>query len=280
MLTVPRSTWELPAEPVTGPAADHGLLSSVTWHYPGTTTSAPSTDAQKVAYLRAEQHSYTTIRGYSLGYGYTIFADGTCWEARGLDYRNAADGSTTWNMHSVAVQFCTATIDTPLTAEQVATAGEFVAWLETQLGRPVAQWGHRDVRSQTWPNIAAPGHQTTACPGDAIYRLIPFALPVPPAPPGDEEDHMTPDCLLTVEWNGGYITFAEWGSSKTWLPTDAAGVQLDVRNQRLGKGHIPTERLQLADATTLDRLRSQPLTGGARLLGGSVYVDEFGIPQV
>ena len=105
MTIIPRTAWEDPAVPVTGPVAQLGIVSAIVWHYPGGNTGTLETDGQKAAYLRAEQRDYVSNRGYSLGYNWTIFPDGSCWEARGLLYQSAANGSSSWNEHGFAAQF-------------------------------------------------------------------------------------------------------------------------------------------------------------------------------
>ena len=193
MTIIPRTAWEDPAVPVSGPVAQLGVVSAIVWHYPGGNTGTLETDGQKAAYLRAEQRDYVSNRGYSLGYNWTIFPDGSCWEARGLLYQSAANGSTSWNEHGFACQFATPTVQSDLTAAQIKAAQELTAYVEAAVHRPVGQWCHRDVRSQVWPAIASPGKWTTSCPGDLIYARCHDGQFRPADPPPTPPEPITED---------------------------------------------------------------------------------------
>jgi hypothetical protein len=185
--------WEDPSFRITGPPAQLGLISALTAHYPGGNPGDLSSDAKCAAYMRRMQREYVTDRGYSLGYNWMIPPNGTIWEARGILYVNAANGSSSWNARSFAVQFANGPGEA-LTDAQVQAARWLHGHLMALCDRSIAWNAHGQVRSQTWPTLAPPSQWSTQCPGALIWRALASGeleyRPLPPpiiVPPTEEE---------------------------------------------------------------------------------------------
>ena len=126
----PREDWQDPALPVTGPAPK-----SVggTWviHYPGGGSFEPRTDAQVSTYLRQIQASYTSSRGYSIGYSYGVAQSGSAWEIRGDDFDPASNPGrklNAGNFNDVSRSiFVMVGNDNEATPEAVATINTLIA---------------------------------------------------------------------------------------------------------------------------------------------------------
>lgn len=189
---IPRSTWEDPAYRISGPPAQLGLISGLTAHYPGGNPGDLSTDAKCASYMRSMQREYVIDRGYSLGYNWMIPPSGSIWEARGIKYNNAADGSSSWGLRSFAVQFANGP-GQPLTDAQVTSGRWLHGFLMALCDRSVTWHGHGQVRGQTWPTLAPVGKWSTSCPGDLIWQAVKTGQldyrPLPPPiviPPEDD----------------------------------------------------------------------------------------------
>lgn len=85
---IPRSAWQDPAKPVTGPAP-RGVPGTWVIHYPGGGI-APIGAAIK-QYLQNIQSEYLRTRGYSIGYSWGVGQDGSKWEIRGDDINPASN---------------------------------------------------------------------------------------------------------------------------------------------------------------------------------------------
>jgi hypothetical protein len=164
----PRSAWQTPSSPVTGPRSAPPLWEAVVYHYPGSTAKPPLTLAGLYALCRSMQASYLRDprRGYSLGYCFVIGAQGEIVEARGLDIRNAANngvprlsGYANYNPITVSVQFVVQN-GQPATAAQLAAASRLHVDIERLIGRKLRVEGHGDKDS-------------TPCPGDGIRGQLP-----------------------------------------------------------------------------------------------------------
>lgn len=134
--------------------------------------------------------------------------------------------------------------------------------------------------SHEWSSPSSEPWHIRYVDGDSVPRALRLPDPVPPQPPEvTDMAHLTPDCFLRVDLpDGGYIVYAEFGGWKTWMRTDQDAEQLRSRNARLGAGVVPDERMALTDPGARERLRSQPLWGGARNLNGMYDVDDYGVP--
>lgn len=187
-----RENWERSEEPVSStfpfPADDitHGVS-----HWPGAGDSfiPPTTDTDTIAWLRAMQHDYLTVRGFSLGYGFHISQTSfpfNIWEVRGFDFRNAAnDGDKppfdrdNFNKVSISIQYA-ASVARPITPDQIMAGRYLLSHIDTVIGFKVDLIGHRDS-------------DDTSCPGDVIYSKIPILATRPigaplPIEPKEVED--------------------------------------------------------------------------------------------
>lgn len=155
---MPRTAWEQPgytvAEHTDAPPVDRRKVTHVVIHYPGTDNVSDDTRSM----LQSTQRYYvdSPSRGYSIGYNWIIGTDGTCWEARGTDFRSAATKG--FNVESVAVQIKQAG-QTPATPAQIGRVRRLVADLQRWTGTTLVVSGHRD-------------HTPTQCPGEGMYPQV------------------------------------------------------------------------------------------------------------
>lgn len=97
---LPRTSWQDPAKPVTGPLRRAPFRRGVV-HHEGVERDVTPTNI--AAYLRRMQSDYMATRRFSLGYGYAVVsdarhpADGTRWEIRGTDLNMASNPGRKWN---------------------------------------------------------------------------------------------------------------------------------------------------------------------------------------
>ena len=171
----PRSEWESPDQPVTGPALDLLALRYITIHYPGGSVDVDGSDdiyqdEDTARFLRNTQASYLSGRGYSLGYNSAVSIDGAEWEIRGDTIRSAANGCTAVNVPGYAIQIVVpevASMPTPAAIEGVRSVVARIRRLAAEAGNTdhLELNGHRDVRPMC-------GTGGTACPGEPIYSLI------------------------------------------------------------------------------------------------------------
>lgn len=241
---VPRSVWEDPAYRISGPPAQLGLISAITAHYPGGNPGDLSSDAACAAYMRRMQREYVTDRGYSLGYSWMIPPNGTIWEARGLLYVNAANGSATWNARSFAVQFANGPGEA-LTEAQKRSARLLHGHLMALCDRQLAWNAHGQVRSQTWPTLAPPSQWTTACPGQLIWRALASGeldfRPLPP-PVIPEEDEMfrfvqVPGDVTVYKVSGVHALWVNPGTAVSLELPAAAGGAVQMIDRVVLKGY-------------------------------------------
>lgn len=106
--------------------------------------------------VRSIQRFHQETRGWAdIAYNYLIGDDGTVYEGRGKNVRNAASGSNKWNMHC-AIAFMGNFSDVPPTGEAIRAYKR----LRKHLGLKGRQLGHREVYSGT------------SCPGNALMRKL------------------------------------------------------------------------------------------------------------
>jgi hypothetical protein len=245
----PRTDWEDPKWPVTGPEASAWLVEAIVVHYPGVASKLPTTDAGVIARLRNEQRSTLDRKpdGYSLGYNWEIDTRGVVWEVRGADIRCAANGSSTWNLRTVAVQLQTDG-DKDCTDAQVDAMRELVAWLRTVYARPLPLVGHRQVRGMKWPLLNPGPNWGTSCPGPALaVRLATHSFEPLPAPPPKPQfpafPPPKPNPTITVEGD-------ERVKNIRWNRPDAPGhnvglVYDGVHLKHVGNGHAAQANIAL-----------------------------------
>lgn len=166
---IPRTDWQSPKQPVTGPAMEAGKVHLLVAHY----TAASTIPADVPAYLRAIQNDYLTDpnRGYSIGYNFAIDQAGLCYQLRGLDIKCAANKGNTpavnRNPETIAV-LCLVNGAEAMNAAMLDTFHQLAPWVDQHFGRTLDIVGHRDI-------------DATACPGDGIYGQLSAGVLDPPA---------------------------------------------------------------------------------------------------
>lgn len=159
-LMLPRSSWEergwTVAEHTTSPAVKPHELSDVVLHYPGST--GPITTLDPRNYARGQQRAYVNSRGYSIGYSWCYWPDGTELELRGWDFRNAANavpGDGGWtNRITLALQIIVGGQDRA-TAAQITSVRRRLRMIDERVGRPLGLTDHGVL-------------EPTGCPGAGI----------------------------------------------------------------------------------------------------------------
>jgi hypothetical protein len=177
-VTHPRSSWQSGAYPVTGPGSQPAKWTMTTLHWPGGTINPNDPGGT----LRAWQSAWVNSKGYSLGYNFCVFPDGSQWEVRGFDIACAANGNQSVNVPAIAINLCVPDVNSVPSAAMVEGVVDLIE--QTRQRQPAAGTinGHRDVRPEP-----------TSCPGDVIYQWIaagifePAGGP-PPTPGGDDDD--------------------------------------------------------------------------------------------
>lgn len=169
-----RGSWQSSDCPVTGPASTPDEWSYVTLHWPG---GKCGSDAPAV--LRSMQASWVSSKGYSLGYNFAVWPDGSAWEIRGWDIRCAANGDQSVNRPGVAILLAVPDMNTSPSSAMTAAVTDVVELTRGRVSQGLGINGHRDVRPEP-----------TQCPGDVIYGMI-YAgrfepSPVPGPPVGGE----------------------------------------------------------------------------------------------
>jgi hypothetical protein len=107
------------------------------------------------------QAAYLASRGYSLGYNFAVYPDGSAWEIRGWDIRSAANGGTDVNKKGVAILLAVQSVRDAPTDEMIAGVQDIIFMTRQRVHRSLAINGHCDVRPTP-----------TACPGSEIVDMI------------------------------------------------------------------------------------------------------------
>lgn len=169
-----RTEWERPgwrvAEHTGSGPVDWTRVRGVTIHYTAA-SSTPFGGGEFANYLANIQHDYVANRGYSIGYNWAADRNGETWEARGQDFRCAANGTTVSNIERVAV-LCVVNGADPASPAMVEAVRSLVAMCCVLAGRDLVVDGHRDIKA-------------TACPGRGLYAQVQFGAfyPQPDSPP-------------------------------------------------------------------------------------------------
>ena len=220
----PRTDWQDPLHPVHGLAfLPANLLlfdTSLIPRYPGLVIhyggvpDVPDGDpdelwAQIPAFLRSIDYFHRTAKGYSFAYNSALDQRGELWEARGVDYRNAANKShwhnplkpeTNQNLYTLSV-LCLVDGADKLSSLATARLRAFV----------------RDMRVLSRPDLPYRGHNfydDTACPCAGIRDQIqmgwfepapePSPIPIPdpiPTPSPDPTPTPIPIFEDIIMWN-------------------------------------------------------------------------------
>lgn len=180
MIYKPRTAWQKPNQPVTGPSnVPFGQLKDVVYHYPGAGPSAAPWNFP-VARLQAMQADYVSNRGYSLGYNWGIDLEGVIWEIRGFDIKCAATKG--YNDFCVAIQFMLPGTQGANT-KQLAAAVELHKEIERRAGHPLGVAGHFQR-----------GTTATPCPGAGVIAQLPTIeqmVRFNPTPPVEDDMYNT-----------------------------------------------------------------------------------------
>jgi hypothetical protein len=142
---------------VTGPVSTPGEWQWNTLHWPGGNVNT----ADPAAVLRNMQSSWMSSKGYSLGYNFAVFPDGTVYEIRGFDIRCAANGDQSVNRPGVAILLAVPNVDTPPTEAMTVAVSELVGMTRAMVAQTLIVNAHRDVRPEP-----------TQCCGDVIVGMI------------------------------------------------------------------------------------------------------------
>lgn len=183
---IARDVWVPPGMPVVGPTFDLSQVQFIVVHY-GAVPWSEERLANATQYWRDTHAYYTNSRGYSIGYNIGCARDGTLWELRGFDIRNAANGSLSPNSkyHDVLAPnpnyksislHVILPMDGSYQPKQLDGARQAVQLIRERVGRYLPVIPHSDVVE-------------TSCPSDLWRRLIaegalePVTPPTPPPPP-------------------------------------------------------------------------------------------------
>lgn len=156
-MIVSRDTWQDPRVPVNGSTAVPSEWRYNTIHWPGGNVNVND----PVGVLRAMQASWARIKGYSLGYNFAVFPDGTIYAIRGFDIRCAANGDQAVNRPGVAILLAVPDVYTKPTDAMIRGVREVIAQTRARVTQTLVINGHRDIRPEP-----------TACPGNAIASMI------------------------------------------------------------------------------------------------------------
>lgn len=213
MTTLYREQWEEPGYRIgewsTSPPVDPADLLYTVNHYP----AASVISSDPVTWFRAQQRAAVRTRGYSLWYSWGYWPDGTEFEVRGWDYRNAANSvpSEPGDENRWSVSFL---LVVPGLGDQGQPATD--AQIEA------VRWRLVDVYDRTghiMPNIVHSDLEPTGCAGAGVNRQTHAGMfqPIPPAPPTDpEEGDMI---LIRVDRGTEWAVFSETpGGVLRWIP--------------------------------------------------------------
>lgn len=244
-----RTEWQLPNQPVTGPAMDRNAIVRIVIHYPGGNVSKPY---NTITRLRAEQNTYLhKVPAYSLGYNWMIDDIGDVWEVRGFEIKCAANEEV--NATSVAIQFIVDDQDAANEA-QIRAARELVAQIRT--------WRSVDLPLVTHSSVATHS-SNTPCPGAGLTPQVLNGtfepLSTPPVTPGKIGRAMIIDYAVNT---ASYTRFVTDFTNISWVfDGQWAGV--------IGKAGLPVVEVGWEDL--LSAIRSlKPTTGPPPTIDGQL----------
>lgn len=146
-----RASWEPSRFPVEGPPFRSFLVNTIAIHY----TADDRIPTNIARYLANIQTSYTTKRGYSIGYNAAIDQTGVCWELRGVKFKCAANKR--YNDMTFAILMLVDGQE-PANNKMVVRARQLIADVR-RICPDSRIVGHRDIGS-------------TACPGVGLYSQL------------------------------------------------------------------------------------------------------------
>lgn len=201
----PRSEWQDSEYPITGPAADQSAITTAVVHYTAAEDLPDGDTGETVedvaALLRRIQRSYSTGRGYSIGYRWAVDWLGGVWQLRGWEFKSAANkgnpditGVANFNVYSEPI-LCLVDGNDMASPMMVRSVQAIIAESQRRSGRTFRVVGHGDI-------------DATGCPGAGLRAQVkagvfvpspdvPTPPPPPPTIPGDPT--MWPDayCIVT-----------------------------------------------------------------------------------
>lgn len=188
----PHNEWLTPAPPIVGLRPNWDKIDTVVIHYTAADDlidGDPGESADQLDdYLRAIQRSYTTSRGYSIGYNAAVDWLGGQWELRGFDVKCAANKDH--NDHTFAILMLVDGVDR-CTDLASAAVRDLVARAEDRAGRTLAICGHDELRNP---------HHPTGCPGDGLLAQIHEGAFAPhPNPSNPVEDDVMPKLIRPAD---------------------------------------------------------------------------------
>jgi hypothetical protein len=213
----PRTHWQSPSQPVTGPAKKAATTQAVA-HWSG--SSSIPTD--KAAWLRAMQNDYVRNRGYSLGYWWLVCQNGDSYQIRGPELNSAANKGDkvagNANDWTAPILF-DVRLNESLTPAAIATA--------RRLWNSVGVYTRPVPHHQLDATQCCGPHLTAQIAAGELDNPPPAALqPEPPPPPSLElpgDDDMEPCCYHTdTRINGIFANVAgRWIPWLHQIPTGA-----------------------------------------------------------
>lgn len=180
-----RAAWVQQGRWTSSPSMLRDKLRWIVIHYPGA-NGQPKNRAEVIERLRSGHERDRVRLPGNYKYGFAIDPFGESWEGRGLDCRNAANGSKTpynWNDATISVQFMV-DVTMPISSKQLDEGRRLVKEIREWAGRELEVVGHWEGRGRLGFNSTQ-----TSCPGDYLKGLIAtrsfetMAPPVPPTPP-------------------------------------------------------------------------------------------------
>lgn len=154
MFDNPRTVWLPAKEKFGGPALQPARIQQIIIHYIGT-AKAPVNSANWM--LNEHRRTMRLDSPYSFMYNAHVALNGQTWEGRGVEFRNAANGSST-NPTTWSIVFA---VDgqNPASEAQIAGGRKLIDGIRAFLGRDIPIIAHRDIAS-------------TQCPGEGITNQI------------------------------------------------------------------------------------------------------------
>lgn len=190
---VPRTEWQDPKLPVTGPPIIKYKVKLIPAHYTaavvipdGDHDPTNSEPAAVASYLRAIQRDYKNRKptGYSIGYNFAIDQDGQAWECRGFDIKCAANVGR--NDETLAI-LCMVNGNDRMHDKMVTTFRALAAEAQRQMGHSLTVVCHCDIGKTQCPGAGIKNQVEAGLlsPADIAPTPTPTPTPRPKPQPGD-----------------------------------------------------------------------------------------------
>lgn len=214
----PRTSWQNPAWPVTGPLDNPANNDTIVIHYTAADDLIDGDPGEHIedmdAYMRSMQYAYAKPksqggRGYSLGYSWAVDYLGGIWQIRGWEFQSAANLGH--NDHTLPILVLVDGND-PATDLAARSIRLIVAEAQRRSGRTMAIKGHGQLREETGVGTA------TSCPGTGLKTQIKAGVFVPTLQPPttpEEDDTVLVGFIKHASHNAVY---KQWSNgTKTWV---------------------------------------------------------------